>query len=151
LLSSWILAKLLGQNLDGDAAFQACIPSAVHLSHAASAKRRRDFIGAQLSAWSKGHRWRDYSPRKVICHASTGLVPSGKAVIGQVPFQLPRSPLVGSRASSLWAYNEPLGSYPAAPITCCFRWTCQCANSECLTKGFTPPVRGVNSCFETVF
>jgi len=37
--------------------------------------------------------------------------------------------------------DEPLGSYPAAPITCCFRWTCQCANSNCLTKGFTPPVR----------
>src|SRR6267154_5578410 len=40
-----------------------------------------------------------------------------------------------------WVDYGPLGSYPAAPITCCFRWTCQCANSNCLTKGFTPPVR----------
>ena len=46
--------------------------------------------------------------------------------------------------------HGPLGSYPAAPITCCFRWTCQCANSNCLTKGFTPPVRGMNPETETV-
>src|SRR5215467_8005782 len=68
LFSSWILRELFGQNLDGDAAFQARIPSAVHLSHAASTKWRRDFIGAQVSAWSKGHKWRDYSPRIRLWH-----------------------------------------------------------------------------------
>ena len=66
LLASWILRELFGQNLDGDATLQARITSAVHLSHAASTKRRRDFIGAQVSAWSEGHRWRDYSPRIVL-------------------------------------------------------------------------------------
>src|SRR5262249_18754790 len=66
LFSGWILRKLFGQNLDGDAAFQARIPSAVHFSHTASTERRRDFIGAEVSAWSEGHRWRDYSPRIVL-------------------------------------------------------------------------------------
>ena len=66
LFASGILRKLRGQNFDGDAAFETRIPSALHLSHAASTKRCRDFIMAQVSAWSKGHRWRDYRPRIVL-------------------------------------------------------------------------------------
>jgi len=45
------------KNLNGYRAFQPRIARPVHLSHPTRTERPNNFI-----TWSKGHKWRDYSP-----------------------------------------------------------------------------------------
>jgi hypothetical protein len=52
LLANCVRGELRGQNLDGDSAFQPRVAGAVDFAHAACAQRLRDFIGAQVRAWS---------------------------------------------------------------------------------------------------
>jgi len=41
------------KNLDGYGAVQASVARTINLSHAASAERSNDLIGAEVSAWSR--------------------------------------------------------------------------------------------------
>jgi hypothetical protein len=45
-----ILREPLGQDLDGDLALQLHVVRAIDLTHAALAKRLKDFVGAEASA-----------------------------------------------------------------------------------------------------
>src|SRR6516162_10721242 len=65
LLANRIGGKLCRQNLDGNRALQPRVSRPVHFSHSACAQRCRDFVGTKLSAWRKGHNWRDYSSKNV--------------------------------------------------------------------------------------
>jgi len=63
-----VIGERFREDFDGDVPIKACVLCFIDFAHAARTKRRRDFIGAQVSAWSKGHRWRDYSPRIALLH-----------------------------------------------------------------------------------
>ncbi len=50
-----IRCKRLGQNFNGDVAMQPCVPGTVHLPHPAFADGRKDFVWAELFAYSERH------------------------------------------------------------------------------------------------
>ena len=57
LVANRIGGKLRGKNLDGDGTFEARIAGAIDFTHTAGTERPDNFIGAKMSAWSKGHNW----------------------------------------------------------------------------------------------
>src|ERR1051325_2231192 len=47
----------LGKDLDGDVAFQARIPRAIHFPHAAGTESGEDFVRAETRAGGEGHAY----------------------------------------------------------------------------------------------
>ena len=57
LLGLEIRRKMRRQDLDRDGAIQARVARTIHLTHAACAKRRLNFIGSEFRARGQGHVW----------------------------------------------------------------------------------------------
>jgi hypothetical protein len=55
LLANRIRGEMARKNFDGDCALQSSVARTVHLTHAARAYRRDDFVGPQPSSGCKGH------------------------------------------------------------------------------------------------
>ena len=89
------------QEFYGDFATEGSVESTIDFTHTAGSQQGKDFVRAKLHAWCEEHKWRDYSLRTALCHASVPLINAQTAEVR-----------ISTSAFGVGTYYEELVRFP---------------------------------------